>query len=235
MTNLTNFQFNTQEIRVVEIDSEPWFVCADILQAMQSSTTVTAVKILIQEELGEEFVSSQPLMTEGGKQNATILSEGGLTFLVSRSRTDTGKALNRWIHTDVLPQIRKTGQYKLQQLTPAEMILKQAEQLVEVERKQKELEEKQKLESQRTDELNDRVKQHDAELERIFKPDGDYFSIRGYAKLKGYNLTIKEAKAFGRKASKLSKDQGYSKEKITDPRYGEVGCYSEYILAQVMD
>lgn len=227
------FVFEASQVRVVTIEGEPFFVCSDILDAIESSTTVTAVRSLIEEDLGKEFVTNHPLDTIGGLQQVTLLSEAALTFFVSRSRTELGKRLNVWIHKEVLPQIRKTGGY-LRELTSAEMILEQAKQLVKIERKQKELEEKQKLEAQRTNELQERINQHDAELERIFKPDGDYFTIRGYAKLKGISLTTKEANFYGRKASKLSKEKGYKKEKVKDPRYGSVNCYSEHILKQIL-
>jgi hypothetical protein len=78
------------------------------------------------------------------------------------------------------------------------------------------------------------VHQHDQEIGRIFKPDGDFYSIRGYANLIGFkHLTITQANKLGRKASSLSRSKGISIDKLPDPRYGEVNCYSEHVLAEV--
>jgi prophage antirepressor-like protein len=113
MNNLTVFSYETQEVRTLIIDNKPWFVAKDVLLAMQSTTTVTAVEAMVVDGLGEEFVSNQPLQTKGGTQNLLCLSEAALTFFISRSRTEAGKQINRWIHTEVLPSIRKTGSYSL--------------------------------------------------------------------------------------------------------------------------
>lgn len=111
MSNLTVFNFESSEVRVIDIDGQPWFVLSDVLTALNSTTTVTAAKNAVMEGLGEEFVTSQPLLTEGGTQEVTVISEGGITYIVSRSKTDLGKQMNRWIHTEVLPSIRQTGGY----------------------------------------------------------------------------------------------------------------------------
>jgi phage regulator Rha-like protein len=89
------------------------------------------------------------------------------------------------------------------------------------------------LEAQRTTELEAIVRQHDAELDRVFNPDGNYYTIRGYASLKGLNVNLTDAKEYGKKATSLSLKQGYKKDFISDPRYGEVGAYSEHILERV--
>jgi phage regulator Rha-like protein len=89
------------------------------------------------------------------------------------------------------------------------------------------------LEAQRTTELEAIVRQHDAELDRVFNPDGNYYTIRGYASLKGLNVNITDAKEYGKIATRLSLEKGYKKDSISDPRYGEVGAYSERILEQV--
>lgn len=87
MTELTVFKFQSNELRVIMIDEEPWFVLADSLVAMNSTTRPSDAKRSLIEELGEEVVTDYPLQTVGGIQSVLIISEPGLTFLVSRSRT----------------------------------------------------------------------------------------------------------------------------------------------------
>ena len=69
---------------------------------------------MVREELNNGFVSNLPILDNlGREQNALCISEPALTLFVSRSRTEMGKAMNRWIHIEVLPSIRKTGSYSL--------------------------------------------------------------------------------------------------------------------------
>jgi prophage antirepressor-like protein len=115
-TSLSVFSFESNSVRVLEINGEPWFVAKDVLIAINSTTKVTDIEKLIVDELGREFVSSEHLNTAGGKQEMLILSEPALTMFVSRSRTELGKQMNRWIHVEVLPSIRKTGSYSIPQV-----------------------------------------------------------------------------------------------------------------------
>jgi hypothetical protein len=108
---LSVFDFQSQKVRILNIDGEPWFVARDVLQAINSKTKVTDIVNLILDELGEGFAGNHPLMTNGGEQQVVCLSEPGLTLFIARSRTQLGKQMNRWIHSEVLPSIRKKGSY----------------------------------------------------------------------------------------------------------------------------
>lgn len=119
------------------------------------------------------------------------------------------------------------------EVSQGEFLMMAGKALFEMEQRQKLLEDKLALEAQRTTDLEDVVRSHDGELDRLFKPDGNYYSIRGYASLKGFNLSLKEANLFGRKAAKLSRERNIPIDSLPDPRYGEVGIYSEYILEKV--
>jgi prophage antirepressor-like protein len=76
MSNLTVFDFKSNSVRVVEKDGEPWFVAKDVLNCMKSSTTVSALKALVVDDLGDEFVRSEHLSdTLGRMQEMMILSK----------------------------------------------------------------------------------------------------------------------------------------------------------------
>lgn len=114
--SLSVFDFNCNEVRVILIDNEPWFVAKDVLVACNSKTKVTELEALVCKDLGEEFVSNEPILDRLKRhQNVLVLAESALTFYVSRSRTELGKKFNRWLHIEVLPSIRKTGQYSIKQ------------------------------------------------------------------------------------------------------------------------
>jgi prophage antirepressor-like protein len=109
---LSVFDFQSQSVRILSIDGEPWFVARDVLQAINSKTKVTDLAKVIIDELGGEFVGSEYISDSlGRRQETLILSEAAMTLFVSRSRTDLGKQMNKWIHSEVLPSIRKTGNY----------------------------------------------------------------------------------------------------------------------------
>ena len=112
------FNFKSNDVRVVMDDQgEPWFVLRDVLKAQGSATHTTQAISAIENGLGEGYVNVVPLQTVGGIQKVRAIATPAVTFLVSRSNTLLGRELNRWIHADVLPAIRKHGGY----LTPSKM------------------------------------------------------------------------------------------------------------------
>ncbi|MBD2316703.1 phage antirepressor KilAC domain-containing protein [Phormidium tenue] len=118
--NLQQFAFNSQSVRIISINGDPWFVATDVLSAIKSTTTVGALKTVVSEGLGDEYVNNTPIPDNLGRlQDTTIIHEAAVTFLVSRSRTATGKAFNRLLHAEILPTIRKTGKYEVVPSHPA--------------------------------------------------------------------------------------------------------------------
>ena len=102
--------FNSSEfgnVRVVQVDGEPWFVAADVCRALEISNSRDAVARLDDDEKG---VGSTD--TLGGKQGMQIINEPGLYTLVLGSRKPEAKTFKRWVTHEVLPAIRKTGSYK---------------------------------------------------------------------------------------------------------------------------
>jgi prophage antirepressor-like protein len=112
MNELSIFSFNTQEIRIADRNGDPWFVLRDLLEATESSTPVTVAVDSVKQGLGEGFNAVMPLPTAGGTQQVTIVNESAATYLLARSNTEKGRELNRFIHIEVLPAIRKTGGYR---------------------------------------------------------------------------------------------------------------------------
>lgn len=226
--NLSIFQFESKEIRVVLINDEPWFVAKDVCEILELEQVSRALSRLDEDEKRLFKV------TPSESQQMNIVSESGLYTLILSSRKPETKPFKKWVTSEVLPQIRKVGSYSIKQLSPAELILAQAQQLVDIEHKQLQLERQLSLESQRTDSLESLVTQHDAELDRIFNANGHYYSIMGYCSLFGKPIAVSEASALGRRATKLCKENGYSVVPISDPRFGKVNSYPEVVLSQII-
>jgi anti-repressor protein len=138
MSTLTIFQFEQQSIRTGDIEGQPVFCLVDLLAAIKSKTDTNDAKASITDVFGEGQVINLPLETTGGIQDVLFVFEAGATFLISRSRTAAGKKLNCWIHSEVLPSIRKTGGYQKPELSKidlARMVIASEEAKIESERR----------------------------------------------------------------------------------------------------
>ena len=91
------------EIRVVEKDSEPWFVAVDVCDILDLSNPTIAVSRLDNDERAK--------FNLGRQGDATIVNEPGLYTLILGSRKPGAKAFKRWITHDIIPSIRKYGAY----------------------------------------------------------------------------------------------------------------------------
>lgn len=78
--------------------------------------------------------------TPYGTQEMIIINESGLYSLIMSSKLPTAKAFKRWVTSEILPSIRKTGGYQQRALTPNEMFMLQAQINVENEKRITELE-----------------------------------------------------------------------------------------------
>ncbi len=107
MNEVTVFSFQNQhEIRTVIRDGEPWFVAKDICDILELTDVSQTVQSLDDDEKG-----TYSIRTLGGNQRMSVVSESGLYALVFKSRKPEAKAFRKWVTSDVLPAIRKTGQY----------------------------------------------------------------------------------------------------------------------------
>lgn len=108
MNDLTVFNFDgTREVRTVVRDEEPWFVAKDVCDILDISQYRDAISTLDEDERASVVVD-----TLGGPQNMSAVNESGLYALVFKSRKSEAKAFRKWVTSEVLPTIRKTGQYK---------------------------------------------------------------------------------------------------------------------------
>ncbi len=91
----------------------PWFVAADVCGALDIGNSSDAISRLDDDELGVAT-------TEGnaGKRNVRIVNESGLYSLILTSRKEDAKRFKRWVTREVLPSIRKTGNYSLTGAAP---------------------------------------------------------------------------------------------------------------------
>ena len=104
--------FNNPEfgdIRIVEIDGEPWMVGKDVAAALgyQNPSKALADHVDNEDKLNNESLSSL------GQRGGWLINESGLYSLVLSSKLPGAKKFRRWVTAGVLPSIRKTGGYNL--------------------------------------------------------------------------------------------------------------------------
>lgn len=95
------------EIRSMTIDGEPWFVGKDVAAALGYKESAKAIR----EHIDDEDKGVSVLDTPGGKQKTVIINESGLYTLILGSKLEGAKRFKRWVTSEILPSIRKTGAY----------------------------------------------------------------------------------------------------------------------------
>lgn len=102
----TVFEFDSRELRTTVIEGEPWFVAADICRVLGLRNPTMALRALDDDEKGLSQIE-----TPGGVQNMAVVNESGLYTLIVRSDKPNAKQFRRWVTSEVLPAIRKSGGY----------------------------------------------------------------------------------------------------------------------------
>ena len=106
MNEVKVFQFRENEVRVVGINGEPWFVGKDVAGVLGYSDTQAMTRRLDADE-----VSTCTDNSSGQVRHVTIISESGLYNAVLGSSKPEAKAFKKWVTSEVLPSIRKHGAY----------------------------------------------------------------------------------------------------------------------------
>lgn len=138
MNELKVFNYQGNEVRTVEVNGEPWFVLKDVCAVLEIGNSRMVFDRLDSDEKGVSQID-----TPGGLQNVNIVNESGLYNVLLRSDKPEAKPLRKWVTSEVLPSIRKTGSYNQKPLSPVEMFAMQAQINLEQERRLKAVEQKQ--------------------------------------------------------------------------------------------
>jgi len=106
---LLPFEFDGNQIRILTDEKgEPWFVAKDVCKVVEVRKYRDAIV-----KLDDDERMSMTVDTLGGKQKMVCVNEFGLYTLILLSQKPQAKQVRRWVTHEVLPSIRKTGQYSL--------------------------------------------------------------------------------------------------------------------------
>lgn len=111
---LIPFTYGDSSLRVIDIDSQPWFVAKDVCGILGLTNIRPSIAALDEDEKGVHTI-----YTPGGSQEMIVVSEPGLYSLILRSRKPEAKAFKRWVTHEVLPSIRRHGVYATESVVDA--------------------------------------------------------------------------------------------------------------------
>ena len=120
MNEVQLFNFENHEVRSLLINSEPWFVGKDVAEVLGYEDTNQAIR----KNVDNEDKLTRLIDGSGQKRNMTIINESGLYSLVLSSKLPSAKKFKRWVTSEVLPALRKTGQYQVKELSGQELMAK---------------------------------------------------------------------------------------------------------------
>jgi prophage antirepressor-like protein len=106
MSALDIFTYSGQQVRTVVVDGEPWFVAGDVATILGYRMASDMTRRLDDDEKGTRSVR-----TPSGDQSMTVINEPGMYAAILGSQTPGAREFKRWLTHEVLPAIRKTGQF----------------------------------------------------------------------------------------------------------------------------
>lgn len=122
MNEVQLFNFENHEVRSLVINSEPWFVGKDVASILGYKKPENAIT----NHVDDEDKTTTLIQGTGSnyKSKTVIINESGLYSLVLSSKLPSAKKFKRWVTSEVLPALRKTGQYQVKELSGSELMAK---------------------------------------------------------------------------------------------------------------
>ena len=103
------FTYNEKDVklRIQSIDGNPWFAVKDLCEILEHSNHKVAIQGLDEDEVRKVYLTD----SLGREQETLVTSESGMYTLIIRSNKPEAKKFRKWVTSEVLPSIRKTGRY----------------------------------------------------------------------------------------------------------------------------
>ena len=105
------FNFNDHTVRILDKDGELWFVASDVAAALEYRDAANMARNLDGDEADTHILSTRSENGIEQDREVTIISESGLYSAILRSRKPEAKRFKKWVTSEVLPAVRKTGTY----------------------------------------------------------------------------------------------------------------------------
>lgn len=221
MSEITPFNFEGSSVRWTLVAGEPWFVASDVCDVLGIQNARVAVS-----RLETDDVSFADVIDGMGREQRTyVINESGLYELIIRSNKPDARRFRRWITSEVLPALRKTGEYKIVETAPDD-------DLVPIEDMIKRLRETRRRVTALEDGHRD-LREGQRELSaKVSASQGEYdeFTTLAYAKLNGLPTDRISCQRHGQRATAEMKRRGGAPRKVQDATFGAINVYPLGIL-----
>jgi len=221
MNSLQIYTFQNRPVRVAGSPDAPLFVAADVCRILEIANPRDAVSSL---EDDEKLTVANPdgQTGHGGAQFFNVVTESGLYALVFKSRKPEAKAFQKWVTSEVLPSIRKTGAY----VQTGMSALDQFEAMIKAAREQERrmAEQDQKLAE---------VRALAIQANSYNSSDTGFLTVRAYAKIHGIRWSLARAQSVGQRAAKLCREDGIQTGQARDELFGQVNSYPVEVLDEI--
>ena len=216
---------NLGSVRTIFANNEVWFCAKDVCGILEIKNVTQAVQRLDEDE--------RSMFNIGRQGNTNFVNESGLYTLILRSDKKEAKPFRKWITSEVIPAIRKTGKYeeKKKPLTQAELILQQAQWMVEAESRINNIE-------NNVIGLADTVEDNDKSIKRLENNQrrtvtSNHLTVIAYANIKGIKPKSYHAPSIGKKATKICREKDLLIGTTVDSRYGLINTYPVEVLDEI--
>jgi prophage antirepressor-like protein len=205
---------NFGEVRVTEVNGQPYFVGSDVAKALGYKKPYEAIT---QHVDNQDTVKRGISDNQGVPHEYVLVNESGMYSLIFGSKLESAKEFKRWVTSEVLPSIRKTGVYAKPQLSTLDILELTIKGMRE---NQQELQE---------------VKQEVRELKAKVTTRPEEYTISGYASLNGMHVGLPQAKKLGKLATTLCHVRDIAISQTHDTKYGKINVYPVDILKEVFN
>lgn len=216
---------NLGSVRTIFVNNQVWFCIKDVCDILELKNPTAVAQRLDEDERAKFNLGRQ------GETNFT--NESGLYTLILRSDKKEAKPFRKWITSEVIPAIRKTGKYeeKKKPLTQAELILQQAQWMVEAESRINNIE-------NNVIGLANTIEDNDKSIRRLENNQrrtvtSNHLTVIAYANIKGIKPKSYHAPSIGKKATKICREKDLLIGTTVDSRYGLINTYPVEVLDEI--
>lgn len=216
---------NLGSVRTVLLNNEVWFCIKDIcdILGLTNPTVVT-------QRLDEDEKAKFDLGLKNGELT-NFTNESGLYTLILRSDKPEAKPFRKWITSEVIPAIRKTGKYEEKPMTSAQYLLQQAQWMVEAENRMSSIE-------NNVIGLADSIENNDKSIRRLENNQrrtvtSTHLTVIAYANIKGIKPKSYHAPSIGKKATRMCRERNLMTGTTVDSRYGLINTYPIEVLDEI--
>lgn len=127
--SIVPFEYEAQQVRVITIDDQPYFLAIDICKTLGITRSEVALR-----KLDDDEKLMRKVYASGQERDMWLVNESGMYAMIMRSNKPEAKAFRKWVTSVVLPALRKQGSYTVpsalaQQQQELKALIEQASQL----------------------------------------------------------------------------------------------------------